>query len=188
MPPELRGCARGFKLQINNVRPQFGRLGRLARAVALNKAVVIALRRQNSLRQAVSAIRARHLAELSRDEGGLPDYHIKPESGPRVRAFAQEPTPVDLSELSQVLELIELNRRHMDQFLARAPPAVEVTYEEYLADRLSVLNRVLEALELEPFANAPRSDVAKITDDDLSKAVSNYDELRAFADARGLAL
>ena len=61
-----------------------------------------------------------------------------------------------------------------------------MTYEEYLADRLGVLNRILAALELEPFAEAPPQDLQKVTDDELSKAVSNYDELRAFAEARGL--
>ncbi len=188
MPAEMKGCARGFKFQIKHEAPQFDRLGKLARALRLHDAVVIALHRNDVLRQAISSLRAQRLAELSQEERGALDYHIKPESGPRARAFADEPIRISPPDLARALKAMAHNRRTMQRFLERYPAAVEATYEEYLADRLGVLNRVLAALELEPFEDAPPSDLVKVTDDDLSKAVSNYDELRAFADARGLAL
>ncbi len=186
MPPELEGCARGFKLQFNYARPQFQRIGLLVEALKLNRAVVIALRREDVLRHAISAIRARRLKEVSLAERGVGDAHIKPESGPNARAFAHEPIQVDLERLAGLIDGITLSRRKMARFLARYPASVEVTYEEYLADRLGVLNRILAALELEPFKEAPPQDMQKITDNDLSKAVSNYDEIRDFAAERGL--
>lgn len=186
MPPELRGCARGFKLQFHSHAPQFGKLRKLAGEMDLHGAAVIALRRRDTLRQAISALRARRLVEISVDERGVEDFHINPRSGPRSRAFATEPIEIDLHELNGMIEMITVNRREMDRFLGHAPPALEVAYEDYLADRLGVLNRILVALELEPFAEAPPQDLAKVTDDDLSKAVINYDEVRGFAEKRGL--
>ena len=91
MPAELKGCARGFKLQFNQRRPQFERMGLLAETLKTNKAAVIALRREDPLRHAISAIRARRLTEVSLEERGFGDAHIKPEvrpPGPRLRPSA----------------------------------------------------------------------------------------------------
>lgn len=188
MPRKFRGCARGFKLQFKREASQFGRLGLLSRTIAANNAVVIALRRRDVLRQAISSFRAEQLAEISQAERGALDYHIKPESGPRARAFAHKTVTVDIPRLEQLLDEIAANRANMEKFLRKSPPALELTYEAYLADRLSVLNRILAVLELEPFAQAPQQDLAKVTNDDLSKAVTNYAEVRAFAEERGLSL
>ena len=188
MPRKLRGCARGFKLQFKRAGIQFNRPRRLARELRLYDPVVIALRRSDILKQAVSKVRSHMLAEINAAEWGVRDQHIKPESGPEARAFAGQPTKVPLDQLEAALDAASLDRADMEEFLQLCPPTVEITYEDYLTNRLDVLNRILHALQLEPFTEAPPPTVAKVTADDLSRAVSNYDEVLAFAQARGLTL
>lgn len=188
MIPELEGRARGFKFQFKREGVQFNDLPRFAEALKLNNPVVIALRRKDVLRQAISKIRSRALADINAAEWGVWDQHIKPESGPRARAFAREPIRIDVDDLERTLRIIEANNADMEAFLRLCPPAVEITYEDYLADRLSVLNPILAALGLEPFETAPPTTVAKVSDPDLAAAVTNHEEVRRFAAARGLAV
>jgi hypothetical protein len=188
MPKRMKGCARGFKLQFTRAKPQFERPARLAKLIEAYGVLVFALHRRDLLRKAISSLRGLRLAAVNQQEWGHFDPHIKPESGPLAHGFANQPIHVDVSELEDQLQRVALNQRDMDRFLARCPPALSLTYEDYLADRLGTLNRILEVLELEPFAEAPPPRLVKATDDDLSKAVSNYEELCAFAKARGLPL
>ena len=81
---------------------------------------------------------------------------------------------------------IEASTRYMDDFLAQFEGVVPVFYEDYLGDRLGVLNTVAAAIEVEPFVEAPPETIRKVSSDDLRKAVANYDELADVAAELGL--
>jgi hypothetical protein len=184
--PEFRGRARGFKIQFKREGVQFDEPARLAEALKRYEPVVIALRRTDILRQAISKVRSWALAEINAGEWGVWDQHIRPESGPRARSFADQPIEIAPEVLEAQLRIIEANNTDLEAFLGLAPPTVEITYEDYLADRLSVLNRILEAIGLTPFDEAPPTTVAKISNPELSAAVANHEEIRRFAADRGL--
>jgi Stf0 sulfotransferase len=186
VPPENVGSARGFKMQFKRNGVQFDDPPRLAAALRPYDPVVIALRRRDLLRQAISSIRAKALAEIHLRERGLRDYHLTADSKAEARAFATRPSRIDLDELATEIAQFQADQADMEAFHAIRPPTVEIDYEDYLRDRLPALNRILSALGLDPFAEAPASAVSKITDDDLSRAVSNAGEVRAFAAERGL--
>jgi LPS sulfotransferase NodH len=184
--PEFKGCARGFKVQFKREGVQFDEPPRLAQALEPYQPVVIALRRTDILRQAISKVRSWALAEINAGEWGVWDQHIKPQSGPRARSFADQPIEIAPEVLETQLQIIEANNADLEAFLELAPPAVEITYEDYLVNRLAVLNRILNAIGLAPFDEEPPTTVQKITSPELSAAVANHEEIRRFAADRGL--
>lgn len=178
--------ARGFKFQFNLGEPQFGDLPRLGEEIGRHGAAVIRLGRRDRLRQAVSALRAEALVELTARVTGEAIGHVRASDPEELRAFRDRPSAIDVGRLQVMLAGIEANVSRMDGFLAGFEGVVRVDYEDYLADRMAVLNAVAAAAGVAPFEAAPAEVLTKTTSDDLREAVANYDEVAAAAEALGL--
>lgn len=183
-PKETR--ATGFKFQFKRSGPQFGDHAALAEGLKPYHPVVIALWRRDLLRQAISTLRSRALEAINEREIGLAIPHLVAESGPRARAFAERPMRLDLAELAAEVEAVQANVADMRAFLARCPAQLMISYETYLANRKGVLNRVVDALGLEPFEAPPPQKIGKITGSDLSQAIENWEVVRKWAQETGL--
>lgn len=180
-------AARGFKLQINSRPPQFSAWDRLPGIMDEYHAKLIVLRRANILKQAISAIRARDLVKLTKLTTGKQRGHIDRNAHESVRRFAEQPTEIDLADLQGVIWSIEKGRSQLAEIMKLVPPALEVTYEDYLSDRARVINSIFETIGV-PVTTIGEPAFAKITNDDLSAVVTNYDEVRKFGDEIGYAV
>ncbi|HEX8231753.1 MAG TPA: hypothetical protein VF559_00180 [Caulobacteraceae bacterium] len=185
-PPEPEPRAIGFKFQFKRSGPQFGDHARLAEAVRPFDPLVIALWRRDLLRQAVSTIRSRTIEQINEREIGLVIPHLIPESGPEARAYAAKPMLIDLAELEAEVDSIRANINDMRAFHGLCPANMMISYETYLANRAGVLKRIVTALGLVPFEVPPAQNIGKITASDLSRAIENWNDVRAFAEAREL--
>ena len=178
--------ARGFKLQVNSRTPQFSAWDRLPGIMDEYHAKLIVLRRANILKQAISAIRARDLLKLTKLTTGKTRGHIDRDAPESVRRFAEQPTEINLADLQRVIWSIENSRTQLAEIVKLVPPALEVTYEDYLSDRAGVINSIFDTIGV-PAIMIGEPAFAKITSDDLSAVVKNYDEVRKFGDEIGYA-
>lgn len=171
---------RGFKLQINAGKTQFGNPARLARIMAEFNPKVIVLRRQNILKQAISSVNARRVETLRVEENLAPSCHITQENGNLVDKLKAEKLLLDIHRLRRTLNGIRRGQKRLNRFAEKFENRLEVFYEDYLADRNRVLAAIFAYLELAADPAAIADTYVKITDDDLSKSVENYDALRRF--------
>ncbi|MGB3404810.1 MAG: hypothetical protein WBA77_19150 [Microcoleaceae cyanobacterium] len=127
---------------------------------------VIYMRRLNLVKQAVSSIRA---IDLSKTKGYYNLDHHKHKEG--LAAYS-----IPFQRFDQTLKWIEEVDLKLQDFIKTLnQPICEVCYEELLADRDAVLNKVIQFLDVPPFT--PIEVVAKHTSDDLSEVISNFDAL-----------
>jgi len=127
---------------------------------------IIALQRRQVAKLAVSMINARRVAEHT----GRWNQHAGSDALPPLEA-----SPEELEELIEacVARQDEL-RRYVDGL---GLCTLRLDYEDLLADREGWLGRVTTFLDLPP---APlHSDVIKATDDDLRRALKNFDQVAA---------
>ena len=172
-----REQAPGFKFQ----SMQFDNLPRLASAVKGHGACVFRLVRRDRLRQIVAFVRDGVLRPIN---GGKAS--IGPDAPPEVRAFAEQPIHIERAAFERAAKAMKGMHARLDAFLDGFDEVTELAYEDYLADRLPVLNRITAKVGVEPFAEAPPSVLSKVTPNDLRLAVANYDEVAAMARELGL--
>ena len=147
--------ARGFKFQFNRGAPQFDDLPRLATELVGLQPVIFRLGRRDVVRHAVSALRAQELLQLSEQVLGKADGHIRATHPEELQAFRSAPSAIDIGAFRNMVQGIETNVRYMDGFLAAFDDVRRIEYEDYLADRLGVLNTVADAVGVAPFTDAP---------------------------------
>jgi hypothetical protein len=82
---------------------------------------------------------------------------------------------------------IRENAALLADILKLVPPVLEITYESYLSDRSRVINDIFKTIEVPP---APLGEqvFSKITSDDLSEIITNYDTIRKFGQGIGCAV
>lgn len=180
--------ARGFKFQFQLGEPQFDDLSRLGSTLRDLNPVIFRLRRIDVIRHAVAVFRAHRLQSLNLTLSGHSGAHVYADDREEIRRFVDEPIAVNTIELEVLVQSLSFNRAYMDAFMAGFPNVVDLTYEDYLRDRLAVLNTITDAIEVERFSEAPPSTLMKNSSNDLRLAVSNYDELAAAAQRLGLAI
>jgi LPS sulfotransferase NodH len=180
--------ARGFKFQFDISKPQFNELAALGRTLQRANAVVVRLRRDDRVRHAISVLRARALQKLNQRVGNNNGAHIYSNAPTEVRHFADQAIRIDITQFELVLRNIAINADYMDSFMDRVGVDVDVTYESYLSNRLGVLNGIAQAVGTDPFLTAPPQTITKNTSNDLSRAVSNIDDVEAAALRAGLAI
>lgn len=127
---------------------------------------VIFMSRTNIVKQAVSSIRADDLAESKgyynvrkdKDKEGLSAYEIP------------------FQRFDKKLKWLVDHDIKLKRFMQEIQqPICHITYEQLLSNRESVLGKVSDFLDIPKFSQKDRT--AKHTNDDLSKAVTNFDEL-----------
>ncbi len=176
-----RGLAAGFKLQFDRAAPQFDDWPRLVSAVRSHRAAVFKLVRRDRLRHTVAVLRSEAL-RLFNDGSGS----VRAESSEAARAFAERPIQVDIAAFEHTVRSLELQHADLERFVGAFDEVHEIAYEDYLADRLSVLNAVAAVVGVEPFAEAPPETLRKVSPDDLRRAVANYEEVMQAAAELGL--
>ncbi len=132
---------------------------------------VIRLRRRNLLKHAVSWIRA---VQLSSEQGKWNIPFDEADFGPTV-------IPLDI--LKYTLSWLEDSTdRHDAAYSAYSGRKFSIEYEDLLVRWNSLRPELLEFLGVRDFEL--RSFHKKVTDDDLSKAVLNYEEIMSFVRGR----
>lgn len=153
--------AAGFKTKVRDLRDP-GRMGEVLEGAG---ARVIVMRRRNLVKQAVSRLNAARLHRetdrwnLHEGEARLGSFSVAPED------FATHLRRVvyDQRVLEAYSELLDL-------------PTLHVEYADLLRDRHAWFESIFDFLEAEP--RALESQVLKNTDDDLSRVLTNFEELR----------
>jgi hypothetical protein len=131
---------------------------------------VIRMFRRNLVKQAISAHRAHRLVT----EYGV--YNV-PTGHPSAK-----PVDVESIELDQLrFQMQHLNKEEpeIDDFMMRLPKSIKrmvLSYEELLTSRNDTIRRVYKFLGME--FHCGQDVFIKNTDDDLHKAITNYEELK----------
>lgn len=173
--------SRGFKFQIDRKNNQFGKPRRLANVMLEYQPKIIVLRRRNVVKQALSSLNARRLAELSKpDEGLMSTGHITHANIKLLDHLAQDKMSVSIEHLKAMLSGIRHGQQRLQAFADCFSDKLEIFYEEYAADRNGVLGEVLRYLDIDVDPADVPDAYFKITSDDLSKTIANYDELQRF--------
>ncbi|MGA9532818.1 MAG: hypothetical protein WBR18_08900 [Anaerolineales bacterium] len=161
--PPLIGTkgAIGFKTKLVDVLdPQA-----FARLMGELRVTVVQMHRHNSVKAVVSRINARRLHE----ESGHWNLYKEKDRIP--------PLQIDHNEFDQFLRERKQDEKDLARFVdSLGLPTLDVSYEELLTDRDSVLEHVFDALGVPLRAVVSKS--IKHTSDDLRDAITNFDELR----------
>jgi LPS sulfotransferase NodH len=142
----------GFKLMYNHITPP------LERWIAREKPLVVHLVRRNLLKLLVSRVSA--------EQRGL--YHLEPGEAPPADRVKLDPG-VLVTRMEKITAELERGAA-----LATARCALEVAYEDLLADRTATYARVFEFLGVSP-APVPEEPLRKINPDALPELVENWE-------------
>lgn len=157
----FRTKAVGFKTKLKDVHDLDAFKDRLRR----HRVHVIHMMREDTLRQAISVLRAR---ELKAKHGVWNRGMDTPRLGP---------SHIDTEELSLILDEVVRNNEELARFVSDLGlPTHAVRYEDLLRDPDTVIGSVQDGLGLRraPLVGSTR----KTTDDRLERIISNYDEVR----------
>lgn len=156
----------GFKIIDNQMTERAGLLEELLR----RDYRVVHIRRRNVVRHALSGLIAQQRGVYNERNYELPDqkYHI------------------DCSQLLTGIHHILVHARHWDERLKESKAAVVYTvYEDFLANRESFYAPILDFLGVDR-RTLPASDFTKMTPNDLSEVIANYDEIRRATEHFGM--
>lgn len=154
------GHAAGFKTKLKDVAD----LEDLRRRIRETPVAILAMRRRDLIRLAISRITARRLHEHS-GRWNLDE-----------RTSAAPARPIDAAELIEAIEHCDRTVRELEEFLAGLEaPRLDLEYAEILAEPTATLDRVQAFLGVRP--HSLQSGVRKNTDEDLRRAVPNLSEL-----------
>ncbi len=151
----------GFKTKLVDILDPQG----FTRLLVERRVHVIELHRRNLVKAVVSTLNARRLHEASgnwnllRESDRLPPLRVEPE------------------EFERLLQERIRWERELEDFSAGLPlPLVRLYYEDLLEDESAFVGRVLDFLRVE--RRPLRGRTLKNTQDDLRRALLNFDELR----------
>ena len=128
-----------------------------------NDIKIIYMVRKNLIKLAISVINGRRLFK----ETGLWNLENAQDRLPPFR--------VDLPELDHVLTVRERQEEELREFVAGLPTTIEVEYEDLLHNEKQTLKKLYTFLGV-PFVHT-KGTTYKNTDDDISKAILNYEEV-----------
>jgi LPS sulfotransferase NodH len=152
----------GFKTKFKDVQdPE--RLAKLLREV---EAHIILLQRRNSIKHVVSFYNSLRIYEATGDW----NLYNKEDRLP--------PVTIDMVRFASWLEALEDEKRKLETYVKNLGlPTLSLWYEDLIVDQPATLESVFSFLgvQFKPVQGA----CIKNTSDDLRKAVSNFDELRA---------
>ncbi|MEM9969393.1 MAG: Stf0 family sulfotransferase [Pseudomonadota bacterium] len=177
---------RGFKMQVTRNGDQFSDLDRLVEFVKPYQPRIITLRRQNILKQALSSINARRLQiATAKMLDGRAAAHVTPDIAAVLKDLKAQKLVVNVKELGTMLAGIKKAYGILNALSDKMGETHDITYEDYNANRDSVVKSVFSYIGADPEKWAPADAYLKITSDDLSEVVENYDELQRFAHEAG---
>ena len=155
-------AALGFKTKTMDILDPLG----FARLVEEKRCKVIHLRRRNTVKGAISTIRARDLHAASGNWNLLKESDRRP------------PVAIDPDDLRQHIKLHEQWDAELQDYVnSLGRPTLHLTYEELLQDESAFMSRVFEFINVAP--QPVEGKTHKNTSDDLREAVINFDELKA---------
>ncbi len=174
--------AKGFKLQITRTNAQFTDPARFVNFSSSYAPKVIVLRRANHVKQVISALNARRvLRETAVIRDGRATAHITPDLVDTIAQVKSQPLQIDLPELARMLNGLKRNYQALDRIAVMFPDRIDITYEDYLQDRDGLVADVMDFIGVDPSRALVQDAYLKITSDDISDVVENYDELSTFA-------
>jgi hypothetical protein len=185
--PAHDGVARGFKLQLNFARPQFNDHPRLRSAITRLGAAVFRLRRDDKIRHAVAAFRATALQDINQRVAGHSGAHIYRGAPDEVRMFARQAIHIDPGAFEKMIAALGSQEDYMSSLMDGLPTVVDITYEDYLGDRLAVLNCICDVIGVERFDQPPRETLTKNTSENWRESVVNHEEIAVVSRRLGLA-
>lgn len=170
---------RGFKWQIDRKNAQFSRPRRLLKIMSEYDPRIVVLRRDNILKQAISALNARRLLTATKDSE-RPSAHVTMENAAVLEQFKTEKLKVEIAELHQVVNGIRRSRHRLDLLASEIAGAKkEVRYEDFVSNPREFMMGLCEFIGVDPNKIGTQA-YMKITSDNLADVVENYDEVRRF--------
>lgn len=138
----------------------------------LNKrdVMVICLTRRNSVKAAVSAIRADKLRKESLKNGGPGRTNLR--EGDQVLPA----TVISRERFLQELRRLDTERNNVHFMQRSLVSTIDISYEDLCDEPLTVKARIEDAMGVS-LPKFGRGGIKKMTPDDLSEAVSNYQEI-----------
>ena len=142
---------------------------------------IIVLRRENMLKQAISAMNASRLKELSQREGAHASAHVTADKQAIIEELRATKMVVDFAKLKHMLSGLKKSYALLDKVASGFDDTLDITYEDYCNDRNATLGKMLKHIDVDYASSDVPDAYAKITSDDLSNVVKNYDGLVRFA-------
>lgn len=164
LTPPLIGFhrARGFNVKIVHTVDQSG----FAQLLREKQCKIFHMLRRNRVKAVVSRINGNRLYDKTGMWGLFDESNRMP------------PLTIDLVQFDEYLKHREKVDQELEDYINQLQlPTHKIFYEDLLANEQAVLNDVFSFLEVDPYP--VKGETLKITSDDLQKAITNYDELRA---------
>lgn len=180
--------AKGFKFQVTFTNEQFGQPARLIKVAKEYQPKIIVLRRRNILKQSISSLNAQRLLALREKHAaadGRGSAHVTEAQKADIEAMKKERLVLDFDRLRHSLNNLKASYAQLDRYAAAFPGALEITYEDYLADPKTVTASVFKHIGVDPAAQAKGTDYVKITSDHLPDVIANFNGLERFAQNNG---
>jgi LPS sulfotransferase NodH len=162
-PPFIgRYKAQGFKTKLVDILDPAG----FARLLQKKRCLIIYMRRHNHIKAVVSRLNAKRLWQATGEWNLFDETNRLP------------PFTIDLTEFDELLEHREKVDKELGIYIRELQlPTLSLSYEELISDEEAVINRIFSFLHATP--RPLQGATLKNTDDDLTKVVLNYDELRS---------
>lgn len=178
---------RGFKFQVTRNGQQFSDPTRLVTAAKAFDPAIIVLRRENILKQAISALNAKRLKVASAKlNEGRESAHITANENTVLAEIRKSKLTVDVEDLDRMITGIKANYSKLNQIAEQFGSSLNITYEQYLDDRDTTVKAVFEYIGADPGKWQPADAYQKITSDNLKDVIQNYASLENFACSNGL--
>lgn len=178
--PQQPAPCKGFKLQLDRSHSQFSKSLRFVKVAKEYDPRVIVLRRNNRLKQALSAMNARRLLKASAQHEGHASAHIVDPSSSALAEIRKTKMVVRPQELKQLLAGIKSAYLRLDKMAESFDNPLEISYEEYNADPVSTVRKVIEHIGIDASDYTPENVYHKISSDDPRNLVKNYSQLEKF--------
>jgi hypothetical protein len=161
-PPLVgRVKVRGFNVKLEHIVEPQG----FAKLLIEKRCKIIHMQRRNRVKAVISRINGQRLYKKT-GMWGLFDESNR-----------MQPLTVNLEQFDEYLKHRENMDRQMEEYCNNLPlPLLSIYYEDLLRDEKEFLSRVFHYLDVAPCALKGKT--LKITNDDLSKAITNFEELR----------
>jgi hypothetical protein len=160
--------AQGFKTKVSDILDMMA-MRQVLESISV-KAIVLC--RRNLIKQAVSHLTARRLYEKTKNRNPKTGWNLYDEKD------RLGPVSVDVNELDTVLKEVLFRDRVMQAFAdLLAVPKLYLDYAELLKNKDDYFAKIFKFVGVRPFQL--QSSVLKNTDNDLRRALNNFEELKS---------
>ncbi len=166
----------GFKLQIEAVPKQLSQVGRYIKVINDYDICHFFLYRRNKVKQLISSYRAKQVKAFTKSNNGLEQAHMYKEN----QDLKQVNFPkIHIEPRYFKKQLINLRKKEnkLDQIKTKIDSTIDLFYEDMLENKKEFFEGICTNIGIDPLLLSSEDQVLKITEEDLSKVIENFEEV-----------